>query len=231
MRARAITSLDIMSWILRDNLYWCDCGGRAVFLDLKADLYFCLPRESNAAFLRVARHEARSRDTELLEPLVRRGLLARTETPARIPPPETVETPQSDFQPGQRAQISLFAMVRTIFSELWTQRLLRRHGFHQAIERVRRIEPGSITLSEHRSIQALVSASSASALFLRSHDRCLVRGIALHSACRKRGLATKLVLGVVAHPFTAHCWVQLRSTVLVGGFEQARLYTPILVVE
>jgi hypothetical protein len=44
-------------------------------------------------------------------------------------------------------------------------------------------------------------------------------------------VAAKLVLGVVAHPFTAHCWVQLGTAVLVGGFEQARLYTPILVVE
>ena len=56
-------------------------------------------------------------------------------------------------------------------------------------------------------------------------------GLAFHSSCRKRGLETKLVLGVIAHPFTAHCWVQLGTAVLVGGYEQARLYTPILVLE
>jgi hypothetical protein len=36
---------------------------------------------------------------------------------------------------------------------------------------------------------------------------------------------------VIAHPFAAHCWVQLGDAVLIGGYEQARLYTPILVIE
>jgi transglutaminase superfamily protein len=84
---------------------------------------------------------------------------------------------------------------------------------------------------EHRAAQALVSAASATAFLLRSHDRCMVRGLAFHASCRKTGLNTKLVLGVIAHPFTAHCWVQLGNVVLVGGYEQARLYTPILVLE
>jgi hypothetical protein len=104
---------------------------------------------------------------------------------------------------------------------------------HQAIESIRRAGPtlNCVKRDEHRSIQVAVSAAAATALLLRSHDRCLVRGLALHSLCRKRGLNTKLVLGVVAHPFAAHCWVQLENVVLVGGYEQARLYTPILVLE
>jgi hypothetical protein len=221
----------IMPWTLRENVYWCNCGGRAVFLDLKSDLYFCLPRESNAAFLRAARNEPRQCDTRLLEPLLQRGILVPANSPARIQPPAAVEAPQSDFAIGPDARTGLFNLARAISWELWIQWSLRRHTLHAVIERTRSIEPGSARATEHRSIQALVSASSASALFLRTHDRCLVRGIALHARCRKRGLATKLVIGVVAHPFTAHCWVQLGGTVLAGGFEQARLYTPILVVE
>ena len=80
-------------------------------------------------------------------------------------------------------------------------------------------------------MQRLVRAASAAAFLLRSHDRCLVRGLAFHAACRKKGLDSKLVVGVIAHPFTAHCWVQAGSIVLLGGYEQARLYTPILVLE
>jgi hypothetical protein len=220
-----------MPWKLRENVHWCDCAGRAVFLDLKADLYFCLPRESNAAFLRLTKNQSRPRDPELLEPLVRRAVLVEDAARTRIQPPVAVEAPQSDFPAGPSDRIALFNLVRAICSELWTGRLLRRRPLHEVIESGRAIEPRSAPRDEYKSIQALVTASSASAFFLRSHDRCLVRGLALHAACRRRGVAAKLVLGVVAHPFTAHCWVQLGTAVLVGGFEQARLYTPILVVE
>jgi len=233
MRARAITGLDEnMPWKLRENVHWCDCGGRAVFLDLKADLYFCLPRESNSAFLRATEDESRPRDPELLEPLIRRRLLVEVGTRARIQSPAAIEAPQSDFATGPNDRIGLSNLVRAISSELWTARLLRRRTLYDVIESVRRIEPIDrlIPRDEHRSIQRLVTASSTSAFFLRSHDRCLVRGLALHAACRRRGVATNLVLGVVAHPFTAHCWVQLGTSVLIGGYEQARLYTPILVV-
>ena len=62
-------------------------------------------------------------------------------------------------------------------------------------------------------------------------SRCLVRALAVHRACRKGRVAgSRLVFGVTAHPFAAHCWVQLGNAVLVGGYEQARLFTPILVL-
>ena len=81
------------------------------------------------------------------------------------------------------------------------------------------------------SLGAIVTAANAVALLTRVHNRCLVRALAVHAMCKKRGIRPKLVFGVIAHPFAAHCWVQLDSAVLVGGFEQARLHTPILVVE
>jgi hypothetical protein len=36
-----------------------------------------------------------------------------------------------------------------------------------------------------------------------------------------------LVFGVRMNPFRAHCWVQLGGQVLIGDFEQVRLFTPI----
>jgi hypothetical protein len=77
----------------------------------------------------------------------------------------------------------------------------------------------------------MVAASDAAGILTRVHNRCLVRALALHSLCKRKGIGAKLVFGVIAHPFAAHCWVQLGSAVLVGGFEQARLYTPILVLQ
>lgn len=234
MQARASHQVEQrVSWSLRDGLHWCDCGGRAVFLDLRADRYFCLPREANAAFLRAVCNERLPQDSERLDLLVRRGLLGRGDAHAGIQSPATIEEPQSDFLSDQDGRASLLDIIRAISSELRITWLLRRRTLHEVIERVRLSRPklGFVQRHEHGSIQSAVSAAEATALLLRSHDRCLVRGLALHSSCRKRGLNTKLVIGVIAHPFTAHCWVQLGSVVLVGGYEQARLYTPLLVLE
>jgi hypothetical protein len=229
MQARTTQPLQtIMPWRLREDLYWCDCSGRAVFLDLKADKYFCLPQGANAAFLRAARNEAEARDSERLDPLVRRGLLAEGDGRTGIQSPAAIEEPKSDFLSDRDGRASLLDIIRAISSELRTAWWLRRRPLHEVIERARGRRPklSFVERHEHGSIQAIVSAAEATALLLRSHDRCLVRGLALHASCRKRGLDTRLVLG-----FAAHCWVQLGNVVLVGGYEQARLYTPILVLE
>jgi len=218
---------------LREDVYWCDCGGRAVFLDLRADRYFCLPREANAAFLRLAANESQAGDSERLDPLVRRGLLIERDTGTAVQSPPPAGVPQCDFMGDPDARAGVLDILRAISSELRIARLLRRRPLHEVVERVRRTKPATRFASrdDNRSIQTLVTAAAVTAFLLRSHDRCLVRGLAFHSSCRKRGLDTKLVLGVIAHPFTAHCWVQLGKVVLVGGYEQARLYTPILVLE
>lgn len=233
-RARASRRAgQVMPWSLRDDVHWCDCGGRAVFLDLKADRYFCLPRESNAAFLRVAHDAPQPGDCERLDALVRRGLLIAGDAGTGIQSPASVELPQGDFLSDRNVRSSLASALRAISSEVRTAWLLRRRPFHDVIDTVRRSSPSNRLANgdQHRSLQSIVTAAALTAFFLRSHDRCLVRGLALHSSCRKSGLGTKMVLGVIAHPFTAHCWVQLGNVVLVGGYEQARLYTPILVLE
>ena len=234
MQARASHRVEqVKPWRLREDLYWCICGGRAIFLDLKADRYFCLPRETNAAFLRVAGNKTQVQDSERLDPLVRRGLLIAGDARTAMQSPAAIAMPQSDFLSDPDGRTGLFNIMRAICSELRTAWLLRGNRLLEVIEIVRETSPRTslVPRDQHRSIQSLVRAASATALVLRSHDRCLVRGLAFHRSCRKRGLNTRLVIGVIAHPFTAHCWVQLGDVVLVGGYEQARLYTPILVLE
>jgi hypothetical protein len=59
--------------------------------------------------------------------------------------------------------------------------------------------------------------------------RCLVRAVAAHAACCAAGVRPRLVFGVCVDPFRAHAWIQLEEQVLVGDFEQVRLFTPIAV--
>ena len=219
-----------MPFRLRDDLHWCNCGGRAVFLDVLADRYFCLPQSANEAFLRLADEKAGPGDVERLQMLIERGMLVEAGAPASIEPPPSIEAPTGDLieRPYRRAPMS--RILRALASELRWSRALRTSPFHALIEDARRrsLELGPKASGPGRSLAEIAAAAAAASFITRSHDRCLVRALAVHSLCS--GSGAKLVFGVIAHPFTAHCWVQLGSNVIVGGYEQARLYTPILVV-
>jgi hypothetical protein len=221
-----------MSFQLRDNLHWCDCRGRAVFLDTKADRYFCLPKAANDAFLQLATCKAQFEDAERLQALLARGLLIEAGAHASIKPPPVIDPPTRDFlEEVPRARLP--SILQVLAWELRAAFVLRTMPFHAVLDGARNSgrRNGTARFEPRRPVEEIVSAVSTASFITRSHDRCLVRALAVYSICRRIGAKPQLVFGVIAHPFAAHCWVQLESAVLVGGFEQARLYTPILVVE
>jgi hypothetical protein len=215
---------------LRENLHWCECDGRAVFLDTREDKYFCLPRQANDAFLDLSRHPA-SAQLEHLQPLLSRGLLIDGHGGA-IGAPAQIERPTSDWLQRSPRRAGAIAISHAIASELIAARYLRKAPLQQVLDRVRALSATAEPLGSDviRSVRRIAEAEAWASFIMRSHNRCLVRALAVHSLCRKAGAPTKLVFGVVAHPFSAHCWVQLGSAVIVGGYEQARLHTPILVI-
>jgi hypothetical protein len=214
-------------------MFWCDCTGRAVFLDVEADRYFCLPSDANEAFLRLATGNPGQHDAARLQMLVSRGILIEDGTSAAIAAPPIIEAVDRDLPDKSHASPGLYPILEELVSELLAIRLLRTRKFSQVIDLVRR--KGSSERRPPREpdsmLQAIAGASNAVSFLMRVQDRCLVRALAVHLICMRRGIRPKLVFGVIAHPFAAHCWVQLENRVLVGGFEHARLYTPILVLE
>ena len=222
-----------MPFQLRQNLFWCEFAGRAVFLDVEADRYFCLPSDANAAFLRLATGDAEPRDAERLQMLISRGILIAGGTSATIEAPPTIEAAERDLLDEPHPSSGLYSVLRELVAEVLAIRLLRTREFSEVLEMVRRKGP------KHRRpprdpnslLQAIAGASDAASYLMRVQDRCLVRALAVHRICKKYGIRPKLVFGVIAHPFAAHSWDQLGNKVVVGGFEHARLYTPILVLE
>jgi hypothetical protein len=220
-----------MSLRLRHNVHWCESGGRAIFLDIEADRYFCLPKSANDAFLRLANARMQSGDDERLGAIIARGLLVECSASNMIRRPPALETPTCDY--AAAPQVGLPDLCRALAAEMRAARSLRTRPLRQAIAAASGLAPEwrSDPRASDRTVQAIVAASHAISFLTRTHNRCLVRALAVHSTCKKRGISPKLVFGVIAHPFAAHCWVQLGSAVLVDGFEHARLYSPILVIE
>lgn len=124
------------------------------------------------------------------------------------------------------------AILRALAWEQYAAWQLRTRPFSEAVALARRhLSRRDAPHDNGPVIRSIAAAADAAAFITRSHDRCLVRGLAVQAACRGRGIPAKLVLGVIGHPFAAHCWVQVGDAVVIGEYEQARLYTPILVVE
>lgn len=226
-----------MALRLRDNLHWCNCSGRAVFLDLEADRYFCLPGAINDVFLHLVAGKQEIGQPIGLRKLMNSGILVGEWEENRFLLPVTIEAPNCDYDIEPPCRASLLQMACAIAAEARVTWLLRAGSFHQVIERASKQDPGRAhrrrrsSLNSEFRLRSIVAAAISCALVTGAHNRCLVRAIALHSRCKNSAIKTKLVFGVVGHPFAAHCWVQRGNCVLVGGFEQARLYTPILVVE
>ena len=218
---------------LRHDVHWCESGGRVILLDVTADRYFCVPSEARPAFQALAAGEAGPQDRARLDMLTRRGLLVESASPGPFQQPALVDPPSRDFLDYPAPRCSAVAILRALAYERRAAWRLRTRPFRDVIPRTRSDGVTGREAAVHNgpAIRSIAAAADAIAFVTRSHNRCLVRGLGVHSSCRARGIRAQLVLGVIAHPFAAHCWVQLGDAVIVGGYEQARLYTPILVIE
>ena len=218
---------------LRDNVHWCDCEGRALFLDVEADRYFCLSKSANDAFLRLANGRMQVGDAERLEAMVARGVLIETCADSVIRRPTSLERPTCDHPAASTSELGMLNLLEALAAEIRAVNLLRSNPFRNviAIAANRGREMANPRADRDRAVGAIIASSNTISLVTRTHNRCLARALAVHSMCAKRSIGAKLVFGVIGHPFAAHCWVQLGTAVLVGGFEHARLYSPILVIE
>ena len=104
----------------------------------------------------------------------------------------------------------------------WT---LRRHGLEAALAAVprpsERDDPG-----QHETSLRMGRAVDRTLSSLPSDPRCLIRSVVLARLLARRGIGSRLVVGVRAAPeFTAHAWVEHRGSPLLptGDYQRGRL--------
>ena len=104
----------------------------------------------------------------------------------------------------------------------WT---LRRHGLEAALAAMPRPSEGDdprqheISLRMGRAVDRTLSS-------LPSDPRCLIRAVVLARVLARRGIGSRLVVGVRTVPeFSAHAWVEHRGMPLLptGDYQRGRL--------
>lgn len=212
---------------LRPNLSCCLCGDRVLFLDLDADRYFCLGRGLEASFRNWLAGEPTESDLNMLQA---RSILQPGERASRAGSLPTRAMADLEAAPRARRRDLAEALAFELIAAAWLR--IRPIGavIKGCARHSRHADTAAGGAAAAAAASAIVAGLAESALWLGSTDRCLPRAIAATLMCRRRRVAAHLVLGVRIDPFGAHAWVQCQDKILVGDFDQVRLFTPILSV-
>jgi len=214
-----------MSNGLRAGLSFGVADGRAIFLDVIADRYFCYPTELNTQFLGLVD----GKPIDSVDPRLQKLFDAPHSTPL-VPTAIEPISGEALAVPGARWHVRPFlvALFYMGLAQFWLKkglatclaRLERHHHLRdygwQTVPRV--------------PLSTLIQAFDATRILVTAQDQCLSRSIALSLFLAAFGYRTDLVIGVRPRPFAAHCWVQAKGRVLNDSADTVRAYVPVRVV-
>lgn len=220
-----------MDLVLRENLRYCICGNRVIFLDMASGRYSALPTKRFDAFRRWSLNMSSGVDAMDLDALKAQGILvenkgrmAGADMHQQLPdlPERYLETSGTHVD----AYTFLGAMRDRI---QWRWRIKHWDLARISQSMVELLDRYVIPTHQGRDLRfvEIVHAFAITDLFAGGHNRCLERSLALAGALRKNGFPCKVVLGVQANPFTAHCWLQDGPLIINEAPDKARLFTPI----
>jgi hypothetical protein len=221
----------------------CVAAEGAVLLDLKSDRYHGLNRRQSDALALVVSGwpqldanscPDRTAAIELAHHLEQHGLLTTVAAAGRSASDPGLPSPEQrlhEWSGDQWPRIHLktpalfvAALVRTIWS-------LRFRSFAHIVARIEERKARSSSAADLATIRQLTHEFMAlRPLFYSVRDRCLFDSLVLTEFMAFHGFFPQWVIGVTLAPFAAHSWVQLDRYVLGVSPENARAYTPILVI-
>lgn len=212
-----------MTYILRDDLHFCDISGHFIFLDLAYDRYFTLSGEAAACFDRFVHNEASTNDHYSL---ANRGILTPSHSHKMRKSAASDPALSSAFdlnlpQPSPRQTVhavSATLAFRYRLKHRSLQRVLARHSMRRP----------ATDNADRATCMAVAAAFNRSKRYLSAHEICLPRGLAMTHILFGLGIDARLIFGVKL-PFSAHCWVQVGDTVLTDPIDRVLGFTPILV--
>lgn len=212
-----------MNFRLRDGLSYCFVGKQMVFLDIREDRYFGLSSGAAALFAAVVAGVA---DAEDLAGTPVARLVETCDFPGSITP-IAIDVPSQSTWSGCERKLSVSNAVEIALAHFEALYRLRFQSLNRVLAR---IATPPVSLSSNVDISAAVIAFRRSDAFIGRQDRCLLKAVALAIYLRRRGIPSRLVIGVALRPFHAHCWVQTDDRLLSEESEVVSGFVPILAI-
>lgn len=216
---------------LRPGVSYRGFSDRAIILDVDRDRYWQVSRHVADLLDQVARSDgnmlmptdlAYLQDLDLVETADGTGPASAA---ISLPEPATsaieIEAPAERFRVSEAAEVAFLAVA--------ARRRIRRRSLRSVLTAVDEWRD-----SDSRDARAdAVSLARSFARYRRLVPfaaRCLPDTIAFLRFAARRGCFPRLVFGVEAWPFAAHCWAQADDCVLTDAVHHARSFSPILVL-
>lgn len=211
-----------MGYTLAPDIAMCDAAGTLIFLDIRRDRYFRLAAALEAA---VRDHMSAPVDASpgLDRAIERRALAWSNDPGARIVAASIAVPPSSaidEVGPGAAGIIDFWSVGKATRA---ASARLRRMTFAEATRPPalsrRHVRPGTAP--------RLARAFNDARRLLPFSALCLRDSLALRAWLARCGCPATLVIGVIAAPFSAHCWLQDEACVLDEASDEVARYTPI----
>lgn len=217
---------------LRDDLHFCVCSGRTVFLDVRADRYFQLPTDQDLAFQRFASgRTAQLGDEAALSAIAMRGLVVDAYRGTPVLSPAIVSPPMAEIAPAP-SMAKITDRIAALISVHKARFELGRRSLKNVMDLMSRSSAALVAegADDPTAVDRVAAAFAATGVMIRRQDQCLPLSIAFKRLCLTRRARTTLVIGVKLDPFVAHCWIQRDEYVVNDTLERVRLFTPILAI-
>jgi len=217
-----------MLWRLLPHATLCVASGRLILLDVRQDRYSLLPTALADPMRRWLSEDALSPLPAPLLRLFQAGGVVRAGDPPTVHTQEYIRIPQTLAAPPPCLPTSAWrsaSRVGAAVGRTWLE--LRLRPLEAILNRVtqRRIRGAPAGTDRLVKQSALYDAARRYSPFARS---CLLDSLALDAWLAGGDCGRRLVFGVTAEPFGAHCWLQTPHAILNDSYERVSRYTPIL---
>lgn len=218
-----------MVYYLSPGLHHALADGRNIFLDLKRDRYFALDDLRDQTFTRWCRGDPLStHDHVVLSRLIECGLLQRdAQISAR-----KIDLPAGRFSALDnidRDTVNMLLVGRAALRILAAKRGHRNSPLSKSLLKVGGYAVSEKSTVDHADMQRHARAFHRASILTRTRDQCVPCSVALAIFLRRRAIPARLVVGVSARPFAAHCWVQVDDIVVNDMTDHVASFVPILV--
>jgi hypothetical protein len=235
-------------YFLSKDCFACRVQGYWVILNAERDKYFCVTHNDLTSMgdhlhgwrvhPTVAEHisHVQTAADGLIESMISSGIITTNQSAGK--PFVESECPVGDSAleaPSHRASLKpSFRCITSFFlSCAQADWCLRRKELSHTFARIRRRRLHTVSRDPN---PHAANASTLIAAFKRLRPLyprqylCLFDSLALAEFLARHCLFPRVVFGVIADPFQAHCWLQEDSTVLNDDLERVLKYKPILAV-
>lgn len=215
----------------RAGISHCSFPGCAIVLDLDRDRYWQVGTDVSAALDWLADRRAGPIAPGQFERLEHLGFVEPAKPGSPLEQAPSLPSPMHSAIEGDAREQAFDPIVATevAYRVAMARRLAERRSLRWNIADIenRRIAK---ELAATGCIAVLAQAFSRYRRLVPLANKCLPDTLAFLRFAARRGHYPRLVFGVEAWPFAAHCWAQAGDLVLNDVLDHARSFSPILVI-